>query len=241
MSDIDLEFGNNPTLEGLIKFAINSMLTDVHTVIPGHILDYDATTGFATVQVDIMQKHIGTWNKIPPIAGVPVMMPRAYGGSAFLSLPLKEGDPGLILFSERSIDAWSSSGGTVNPKDVRKHDLSDAIFYPGLYPANSPVNPTNSTDVVLQNDTMVLKLGNDGKTYLGNGKITIAPSIAPVPNPTYTPLPVNVDLLEILSKLIESLMNGTMIPGAIPGAWTFDPVALTNLQTIYDTLQKMRI
>jgi hypothetical protein len=54
------------------------------------------------------------------------------GGGYFLSLPLAPGDTVELIFNERSIDKFvnSSAGTPVDPVDLRKHDLSDAIAIP---------------------------------------------------------------------------------------------------------------
>lgn len=213
MSEIDLEFGNNPTLEGLIKFAVNSMLTHVHTAIPGNIVSYDKSKGLATVQIGIKQKHEGEWHDIPPLVGVPVIMPRSASGAAYISLPLSAGDPGLILFSERSIDAWIQTGGIVNPNDTRKHDFSDAIFYPGLYPVTNPVE-TDGDNLVINNKKMRITLTPEGKFSAGNGGI-----ITPVLTPPSPPAVVgdNVELLKILSDLLAVLAQPDFVisPGVV--------------------------
>jgi hypothetical protein len=53
-------------------------------------------------------------------------------GGYRITFPVAVGDTGLIVFSEASLDKWLVSGGTVDPADDRRHDLTDAVFLPGL-------------------------------------------------------------------------------------------------------------
>ena len=52
-------------------------------------------------------------------------------GGYRITFPVAEGDTGLLLFAESSLDKWLVSGGTVDPEDDRRHDLTDAVFLPG--------------------------------------------------------------------------------------------------------------
>ncbi|EDR3673570.1 baseplate protein [Salmonella enterica subsp. arizonae serovar 40:z4,z24:] len=67
---------------------------------------------------------------LPLLVDVPVQFPRA-GGFA-LTYPVDPGDEGLVVFSDRCIDGWFSSGAVGIPPDHRQHDLSDAMFIPGI-------------------------------------------------------------------------------------------------------------
>jgi hypothetical protein len=67
------------------------------------------------------------------IQKVPVVMPQ--GQLYSVKYPLSVGDTGMCIFSDRSLDVWlAGSGGIVDPADSRQHDISDAIFVPGLVP-----------------------------------------------------------------------------------------------------------
>jgi hypothetical protein len=130
---------DTPSLRQVIADQIEGRLADLHTAMPGTIESYDATTGIATVAPCLKRKYNadGTVVDLPPVVGVPVLMPR--GGGALISLALVKGDPVVLIFSERSLDRWISTGGKVDPKDPRKHALSDAFAFPGGYPKSRPL------------------------------------------------------------------------------------------------------
>jgi len=46
--------------------------------------------------------------------------------------PLKPGEVGWLKFADRSLDKWTQVGGPVDPGFSQYHDLTDAVFEPGL-------------------------------------------------------------------------------------------------------------
>lgn len=127
-----------PTLQ---KF-FDSRTADMHTAIPGRIVEYDPVRQEAVVQPLIKRRYYdasGNPNGVvdqPAIVAVPVVFPSAAGG--IISFPIKKGDSVLIIFSEVSIDSFNFSDGTatVDPDDNRQFSYADAIAIPGLSPFN---------------------------------------------------------------------------------------------------------
>lgn len=152
---------STPSLNEVISTAIETRLLDLHTALPGQIVSYNSANQSCVVQPCIKKKYEdGTVVNIPQITNVPVVFPRA--GKAFISLPLKAGDYVLIIFSERSMDLFSNLGGVVDPKDPRKHHVTDAIAIPGVYPFNAPADVSSSA-LRIQNDQSRIDLFADGK------------------------------------------------------------------------------
>lgn len=122
-----------PTLPRILELAIEKRLLDLHVSMPASIEKYDG------VKADVrplLKRELrnGTIFELPVITNVPVIWPRTKKSA--LDFPLVKGDTGTLLVSERSLDIWLIQGGCINPKDFRKHDLSDAQFFPGLQPFN---------------------------------------------------------------------------------------------------------
>lgn len=81
---------------------------------------------------------------LPIVPGVAVQFPG--GGGYRLTVPISDGNTvidgaiapattGMLIFAERSIDKWlSGSGQEVDPEIDHSHQLSDAVFVPGLNP-----------------------------------------------------------------------------------------------------------
>lgn len=105
--------------------------------------------------------------RMPIITRALVAMPM--GQNYAIRLPLAVGDTGLAIFCDRSLDAWASGkGGVVDPADCRAHDLTDAIFYPGLVPVSGQTADT-SADLTITNGKAQFRASPTGQFKIGNG------------------------------------------------------------------------
>ena len=116
------------SLEEVVRAAIESYLMETHTSIPAIVetVNNDSTVN-ATVAV---QRVLVSDEKVtvPTLAKVPVSY---FGNSDFeITFPLKKGDEGVILFSERDISRFIKNGGISSPTVLRMHEYSDAVFIP---------------------------------------------------------------------------------------------------------------
>lgn len=160
-----------PSFFGTITKCIDTRLTSLHTAMPGVVDSYDRLKKTASIKPALQrQMPDGTSASLPVIPNVPVMFPQT--ANALISWPLTKGDTGLIVFSERSIDRWKTLGGVVNPKDLRKHDFSDALFYPGLMAAGQGKTPDPDA-LLIQMGSLSLKLFTGGKISVSNGSIDL--------------------------------------------------------------------
>lgn len=119
------------TPETAVDRQIQQDRLNLHTALPAKVVSFDPKKQTVTLAVQIkMQLADGSGADIPPLVDVPVSFPR--GGGFAVTFPLKAGDEGIAIFSERCIDSWWHSGGASLPLDFRLHDLSDAMFIPGI-------------------------------------------------------------------------------------------------------------
>lgn len=125
---------NNKNFEVLDKI-IKQRIGEVHTAFPGKIVSFDPGTCIATVKPSL-QFYAADESILdyPLITGVPVFMPHA--GNAQITYPVKAGDGCWVCISERSIDEWMGKGSTDN-HDPRQYDLTDAVCFVGMRPAQS--------------------------------------------------------------------------------------------------------
>lgn len=158
---------------------IEARLRDLHTCLPGFIVNFDAGTQTASVQPAIQRIFTERGAvSLPLCVDVPVAFPG--GGDFFLTFPVKAGDECILLFSERAIDYWHVNGGAQLPAEYRLHDLSDGIAQVGL---NSQPKKLSA----LQMDGAELRT-RDRSTYirLTNGTIYIKGDIVHEGNTTQT-------------------------------------------------------
>lgn len=103
----------------------------LHTALPAQVVSFNAENQTVTLACLVKQVLVGEKTvDIPPLVDVPVSFPR--GGGFAITFPLQKGDEGMAIFSERCIDGWWQSGRESSPLDYRFHDLSDAMFIPGI-------------------------------------------------------------------------------------------------------------
>ena len=160
------EEGETPEWEDVIRAALESRLLDVHTAIPARA-EADREGGVVPVKPlvrRVLEDERGKLveESLPVLPSVPVASFRA--GGMFVSLPVKKGDHGLLVFSEAAIDRYRATGQEGSPGDVRRHGLSGAVFWPG------GIVPTEDTPTDEHADNLVIGLDED------NAQIHITPS-----------------------------------------------------------------
>jgi len=89
-------------------------------------------------------------NDYPPITDAPVNF--VSGGGTTFTHPVKEGDEGYALIASRSIDVWHEKGGMQPQVDARMHDLSDAIYCPGLRSTPRKLKDVSTTSAQMRSD-----------------------------------------------------------------------------------------
>lgn len=125
------------------------IMEGMHTAIPGVVVEFDTETCTVTVQPKMkFRKPDGSTIDYPNISGVPVVIPQSAGQKATIAYPIKEGDSGLIIAAEQSLDYWMYEQET---STNLRFDLTNAMFIPGLFNKKNPVlvEATNSNAVII--------------------------------------------------------------------------------------------
>lgn len=86
----------------------------------------------------------------PPIYDAPNNFPS--GGGSTLTMPVKKKDTGYAFVMSRSIDAWHEKDGMQPQIDARMHDLSDAIYVPGLRATPRKLKNVSTESAQLRSD-----------------------------------------------------------------------------------------
>jgi len=117
---------STPTFVEAVSRILNNKLRETFTALPAKIETYDASKQQASVKPLLNRKlKDGSELVLPVINNVPVIFPRT--ANSIISLPIATNDTVLLIFSDRSLDEWLSSGNEVFPTDNRMHSLSDAM------------------------------------------------------------------------------------------------------------------
>jgi len=146
-----------PTLGETLRTAMRAISTEMRVAIPAKVIKYDKDKQFCDCQPVIKETFRDeSTEEMPIIYSVPVAHQRA--GDAYIHMPLAKGHYVLLVFSDRSLDKWLSTGGIVSPDDKRLHHLSDAVAIPGCYPFNEASDVDNAKDIILKNQTLEMRI-----------------------------------------------------------------------------------
>ena len=184
-----------PDLTEVLNELKNEIFANMNCIQIGKIQTVNSNQ---TVEIQIQVKRRISGDKI---SDYPLLVDCPYfvlsGGGAYIDMPIKKGDPCLVLFNDRNIDNWWSTENVKEPSDRRKHNLSDGIALVGI---SSNVN-------FFDNDgTFVRVLGTSGP-----GSEEFA---ARVDDPIL--IDNGTDAIFMTWILNVSAAINSLIPGAIP-------------------------
>lgn len=142
---------SRPSPAEVIRQAFDAMAMELHVSMPAEVVNYDHKSQTITAKPHFKRKFKDGKIEDPPlIYRVPVAFPRA--GKSFMVFPIEPGHSVQLMFSDRSLEKWMSSGKTVEPEDTRAHHISDAFAIPGGYSLADPVKVNNAKDIIIKND-----------------------------------------------------------------------------------------
>jgi len=133
----------------IFRTTFRELMKGVCTCIPGNVRTFDAELQRAQVQIGIQSVSVsGATIEPPPIVDVPVLF---LGGTQYsVAHQIDPGDEGLILFSQRCIDAWKQTGGVASNPLARFHSAHDALFIPGFRPLATRISGFANDGIRLQ-------------------------------------------------------------------------------------------
>jgi len=214
-ADTPASGGETLPLDEIIKRAIDRAFEDFHVWLPAQVTKIRDN---GCVDVKPLLKRTYSDSKVvelPVIQNVLVGYPS--GEDYWVKLPVAVGDVGKAFFCDKSLDLWSHKGGVVDPQDARQHDLSDAVFVPGLRVVPNKL-PGNAADMVLHNGSAELYIQKTGKFRVTNG--------------------IN-ELFNLLDQLFSLLENDAYV-NTMLGPQKFiasTQIKLSQLQAKYNTLK----
>jgi hypothetical protein len=215
-----------PELETVLEEAVRTGMMDLRVALPCRVEKYNKERQEVDLQPLIKKQYRSNDEivSLPIIPSVPVHFQSSDDGGAFISLPLKVGDLGFCIVCDRSIDKWlSGDGQEVFPDDNRIHNLTDAIFLPGLRPFQNALSGVLEDDILIKNGLAKITLKPDGETISEGGvsKIT-APASGDIvieggsakitfdPSGKFSIEGATESLLPVLSDMITNLIGLTV-------------------------------
>ena len=157
-------------LNEVMQAAIDYNLGNLYTCLPGVVQSFNPSKGTVDVKPSIKKlMSDGKTMDLPVLKEVPIIMPQCSQGG--LSLPIGSGDGVLLMFSQRSIDAWKAGKTDSKPNSTRKFSISDAFAIPGSIPATqrSQFKKTYSAAPVLSGSKLFI--GNPNAPKVGTTQL----------------------------------------------------------------------
>jgi hypothetical protein len=106
----------------------------------------------------------------PVLVKCPLMI--LSGGSGYLTITPAVGDQCVVLFNDRDIDTWWTTGSPNSvPNSNRVHDLNDALVFIGARPQNNPIPFFNGSKLAF--GSAFLTIDPSGNINLTGANITI--------------------------------------------------------------------
>jgi hypothetical protein len=211
---------NNPSPPNLLKLLDSlreQVKKEINSARVGVIQSFDAAKQEVTVKIAQQQvtsiKPDGTRTlaEYPLLLRVPVVFPS--GGGFTMTFPIDEGDECLVVFNDRQLDNWLTSGPGLPPSMGRVHDLSDGIAIVGLRSNPRALSSVSTNSVQLRSDS-----GSTLVEVAGGGVVRV---VAPTKVRMETPLlEVTGDVVAGTISLQHHIHDGVM-PG---GGNTGEPV-----------------
>lgn len=209
-ADLDLK-----TVLDLHKKSI-LLSTNCHAI--ATIASFNPTLQTATASINYKKTYYSNDPTIPPrYVEYPVLLDCPIivmsGGATGLTFPIEQGDECMVMFNDRAIDAWLTTGQSTLPlPSQRLHSFSDAILLVGL---NSYLTP------ILDYDMTRAKLYNaDGLTM-----VAVGPAQVKIANAT-------TSLAVVLNNLLD-LLTTASTTNTVPGNPAFFSPAFIAALTAY--------
>ncbi|RTL04649.1 tail fiber protein [Candidatus Dependentiae bacterium] len=131
-----------PDLKEYMDLRKRDLKSELNCCSIGTIQGFDSSNQTATIQINFLREVRGavastTDNpdgivklSYPLLVKCPVMI--LSGGTARLTFPIAVGDTCMVLFCDKDMDTWFTTGQINVPNSPRTHDLNDAIAIIGI-------------------------------------------------------------------------------------------------------------
>lgn len=138
------------------------------------------------------------------------------GGTAHLTMPIKAGDTCMILFNDRDLDKWFSSGQVAPVNTNRLHSFSDGVALIGLNSLSTSISNYDAVRAVLRN---------------GNAGVGVGTSKVKIYNSTDTLNSLLQDLVSAVKDLV-SATSALTVTCTAPGSPSSVPINTAQINLV---------
>ena len=182
---------NLDSLTGTLKHVFKKLLQSVGGMLPCKVINISSDNKTAQVQPLIaIVSTAGQQMSRAQIANVPIL--QIGGGGFIMRFPIKTGDLGWIIASDRDISLFLQSYSEQVPNTYRIKDFADSLFIPNVLTGYT-IADEDSANAVLQS------LDGTVKISFGNAQIKIA---APTVIVEATDATIDATTVEITSPTV---------------------------------------
>jgi hypothetical protein len=147
----------------VISELIESHFDEVHTMMPGEVVNFDHTKELATIRPLV---HDAFSAELPDVPGVTICWPGNYW-------KLAAGETGILLFSESDFSTWWR-GEVSDPPLVLRHGINGSVFIPGIKRKGQQRSFNGTSEIIVPGP--VVRLGSSaagqklikGNAYTGH-------------------------------------------------------------------------
>jgi hypothetical protein len=160
----------------------------------------------------------------PPSTNAPVVV--LGGGPAWLNLPISPGDECILLFNDRDMSNWYSSGQVNQPvSTARFHGFADAVALVGLKSAPNARAAYDAIRAVLTNGNVMVGInpGSNKATIKNTSNGTLGASLTII--------------LNALQTFLQTSSSATTAPQIATAAGTFNSAITTAVTNIEGLLE----
>lgn len=197
-----------PQTTDVIDKTKQEIYSTMNCVNVGKISLFDPLTNTAAIDLQIT-KVLSTGEIVPisVLLDCPVFF--LSGGTSFVSMPIQPGDDCLVLFNDRDIDTWYSTGAKNPPRTARMHSFSDAFALVGVRPKPNAA-ALNDQALTLNAGTNKILIQNqvtDLKTLIDSLIQILSTLTVAVTGSTGVVSPATVSQLTALQGQFDQLLN----------------------------------
>lgn len=171
-----------PDLRASLNAFKSEIFNDLNCHQLGEIVEFNSITQTASVQITTNVQTATQTYRYPLLTDCPVFI--LSGGIGSVMMPVSPGDPCLVLFNDRCIDDWFTTGIESAPEINRMHSLSDGLVLVGfrnlsnLTPGFTALGITLKHPGIYAQGNFSVSTGANGVFTSGDGKtITVADGI----------------------------------------------------------------
>lgn len=156
------------SLADTLANLVDAKLLHVFTSVPARVISVDLSRNEVDVQPLLRNRETDNTQTTPaPIYNVPFQILSADTGRFKITMPIREGDTVLLVYSQRDRTFFYNSDGktVVDTFDIQAHQNNPVMCIPCMFTA------TNPTEVM--DNALVLQSGNSRAVFSENGDIEL--------------------------------------------------------------------